>query len=140
MAAVAVVFDCRPALLPVSVEVSGIDMRAVRYAISPAESVVVPPELEQQFGGAALLDYIGQELDLAPLLDSGTDLEDELPSPDGPPMVISPVVPLLLAQVEEDVDLAQILAEFGTLPADHQGEREIPPRSIDHRRSLLMCV
>ena len=51
MAAGAVVFDCRPALLPVSVDVSGIDMRAVRSAISPAESVVVPPELEQQFGG-----------------------------------------------------------------------------------------
>ena len=32
-------------------DVSGIDMRAVRSAISPAESVVVPPELEQQFGG-----------------------------------------------------------------------------------------
>ena len=101
MAAGAVVFDCHPALLPVSVDVSGIDMRAVRSAISPAESVVVSPELEQQFGGA--------------------------------PMVISPVVPLLPAQVEEDVDLAQILAEFGTLPAivtpinDPQEEREMPP-------------
>ena len=76
MAAGAVVLDCRPALLPVSVDVSGIDMRAVRSAISPAESVVVPPELEQQFGGgggADLLDYFLPELDVAPLLDSGTD-------------------------------------------------------------------
>ena len=47
MAAEAVVFDCRPALLPVSVDVFGIDIRAVRSAISPAESVVVPPEFEQ---------------------------------------------------------------------------------------------
>ena len=43
MAAGAVVFDCRPALLPVSVDVSGIDMWAVRSAIPPAEPVVVPP-------------------------------------------------------------------------------------------------
>ena len=47
MAAGAVVFDCRPALLPVSVDLSGIDMRASRSAICSAESVFVPPE----FGG-----------------------------------------------------------------------------------------
>ena len=51
MAAGAVMFDCCPALLPVSVDVSGIDMIAVRSAIPPAKSVVVPPELEQQLGG-----------------------------------------------------------------------------------------
>ena len=96
MAAGAVVFDCRPALLPVSVDVSGIDMRAVRPAMPPAEPVVVPPELEQQFGGAALFDYIDTEQDVIPLLDSGTDCQDELSSPDGSPMVISPVVALLL--------------------------------------------
>ena len=49
MAAGAVVFNCRPALLPVSVDLSGIDMRASRSAISSAESVLVPPE--RQFGG-----------------------------------------------------------------------------------------
>ena len=119
MAAGAVVFDCRPALLPVSVDVSGIDMLAVRSAIPPAKPVPVPPKFEQQFGGggADLLDYIGPELGVTPLLDSGTDLEDELPSPDVSPMVISHGVAVLPVQVEEDVDLAQILAEFGTLPA-----------------------
>ena len=80
-----------------------------------------------------MLDYIDPEWDVAPLLDSGTDLEDELPSPDVSPMVISHAVSLLLAQVEEDVDLAQILAEFGTLPAivtpinDPQEARVMPP-------------
>ena len=80
-------------------------------------------------GGADLLDYIGQELDVAPLLDSGTDLEDELPSPDVSPMVISHGVSLLPAQVEEDVDLAQILAEYGTLTPinDPQEARVMPP-------------
>ena len=95
MAAGAVVFDCQSALLLVSVKVSGIDMRTSRSAISPAESVLVPPELERQFGGggggggAELFDYIGPELVIDELPDSGTDLEDELPSPDGSPMVIS---------------------------------------------------
>ena len=79
-----------------------------------------------------MLDYIGPELDVAALLDSGTDLEDELPSPDVLPMVISHVVSLLPAQVEEDVDLAQILAEFGTLPAivtpiNDSQEARVPP-------------
>ena len=53
---------------------------------------------------SALFDYIVPELDVAPLLDSGTDCQDELSSPHGSPMVISPIVPLLPAQVEEDVD------------------------------------
>ena len=125
MAAGAVVFDCRPALLPVSVNVSGIDMRTV----SPA----VPPDREQQFGGAALFDYIDPELDVIPMLDSGTDCQDELSSPDSSPMVTSPMVALLPSQVEEDVDLAQILTEFGTLPAivtpiaDPYEKGEIPP-------------
>ena len=46
-----------------------------------------------------MLDYIGPELGVTPLLDPGTDLEDELPSPDVSPMVISHRVALLPAQV-----------------------------------------
>ena len=51
MAAGAVVFDCRPALLPVSLDVSGIDMPAVRSSVPPAKTDVAPPEREQPFGG-----------------------------------------------------------------------------------------
>ena len=51
MAAGAVVFDCRPALLPVSLDVSVIDMGTARPSIPPAKSVIVPPVHEQQFGG-----------------------------------------------------------------------------------------
>ena len=84
MAAGAVVFDCRPALLPVSLDVSGIDMPAVRYSIPPAKTDVVPREHEQPFGGgggADLLSFICPELGVTPLLDPETDLEDELLSP-----------------------------------------------------------
>ena len=66
MAVGAVVFDCRLALLPVSLDVSGIDMRAVRPSIPPAQSVVVPPVHKQQFGGADLLSYICPELGVTP--------------------------------------------------------------------------
>ena len=146
LAAGAMVFDCRPAVLPVSVDVSGIDMRTVHPAKPPAEPVVAPAEREQQFGGPILFDHIDPELEVIPLLDSGTDCQDELSSPDGSPMVISPIVGLSPSQGEDDVDLSQILAEFGTLPAfvtpiiDHYAEGEMPPRNIIRRRSLLMCL
>ena len=82
-------------------------------AISSAELVLVPPE--RQFGGGDLFDCIGPELVIDEQPDYGTDLEDELPSPDGSPMVIR--VFRLPERLEGDVDLAQILAEFVTLPA-----------------------
>ena len=50
MVAGAMVFDCRPAVLPVSVDVSGIDIRTVRRAEPPAEPFVAPAEREQEFG------------------------------------------------------------------------------------------
>ena len=53
MVAGAVVFDCRPAVtvLPVSVDVSDIDMQTVRRAEPPAEPVVAPAERKQEFRG-----------------------------------------------------------------------------------------
>ena len=78
------------------------------------------------------LDHIDPELEVIPLLDSGTDCQDELSSPDGLPMVISPIVDQLPSQGEDDINLSQILAEFGTLPAfltlivDQYVEGEIP--------------
>ena len=51
MAAGAMVFDCRPPLLPVSLDVSGIYMPAVRSSVPSAKTDVVPPERELSFGG-----------------------------------------------------------------------------------------
>ena len=48
-------------------------------------------------------------------------------------MAISPIVGLLPSQGEDDINLTQILAEFGTLPAfvtpiiDQYAEWEMPP-------------
>ena len=79
------------------------------------------------------LNDIDPELEVTPLLDSGTDCQDELSSPVGSPMVISPTAGLLPSQGEDDIDLARILAEFSTLPAfvspikDKYAEGEMPP-------------
>ena len=73
MAAGAVVFDCCPAVLPVSVDVSGIDMRTVRRAEPPAEPFVAPAERKQEFKGPVWLDHMDTELEVTPLLNSGTD-------------------------------------------------------------------
>ena len=57
------------------------------------------------------------ELGVAPLADSGTDLEDELPTPDGSPStdaskpVLGPTSPGI------DLELARALLELGVLPA-----------------------
>ena len=108
-------------------------MQTVRRAEPPAEPVVTPAERKQEFRGPMWLDDIDPELEVTPLLDSGTDCQDELSSPDGSPMVISPIVGLLPSQGEDDIILTQILVEFGTLPAfvtliiDQYAEGEMPP-------------
>ena len=79
-----------------------------------------------------MLSLICPELGVAPLLDPGTDLEDELLRATST-VVIGHGVTLLPAQVEEDVDLAQVLADFGALPAIMtpirvpQREQVVPP-------------
>ena len=131
MAAGAVVIDGRPAMLPVSVDVSSIDIQKVRRAEPRAEPFVAPAERTQEFRGPMWLDDIDPELEVIPLLDSGTDCQDELLSPDGSPMVISPIVGLLPSQGEDDINLSLILAEFANRPAllspinDQYAEREI---------------
>ena len=112
MVAAAVVLDCHPALLPVSLDVSGIDMPVVRSSGPLAKTDVARPSYEQPCKGVDLLSLICPELGVAPLFDPGTDVEDELLSPVVSLMVIGHGVALLPEQVEEDVDLAQVLAEF----------------------------
>ena len=132
MAAGTVIFDCHPAVLPVSVDVSSMDMQEVRRAEPPAEPVVAPTERRQEFRGPLCLNDIDPELEVIPLLDSGTDCQDELSSPDCSPMVISPIVGLLPSLGEDDINLSQILVEFVTLLAlvspivDQFAEGEIP--------------
>ena len=56
-------------------------------------ATAAPPELEQSFGGGGdLLSSICPELGVAPLVDPGTDCEDELPTPACPPAVVDQII------------------------------------------------
>ena len=44
-------FDCRPPLLPVSMDISGVDVSVIRASAVSAEAAAFPPEREQSFGG-----------------------------------------------------------------------------------------
>ena len=50
-AAEAIILDCRPPLLPVSMDIGGVDLSAIRAPAMSAEAGVLPPEREQSFGG-----------------------------------------------------------------------------------------
>ena len=50
-AAGAQVCDCRPPLLPVSMNISGVDVSVIRDSALSAEAAAFPPEREQSFGG-----------------------------------------------------------------------------------------
>ena len=84
-------------------------------------------------GGGDLLSFICPELGVTPLVDPGTDLEDELPSPAASPVATGHGVAPLLALAEVDFELAQVLADVGTLPAmvtpvrDPEGELVVTP-------------
>ena len=107
--------DCRPPLLPVSIDISGVDLSGIRIPTVVADVDVLP--LEPLFdGGGDLLGFICPELGVAPLADPGTDVEDEQPTPVGPPSpVVDGTVPLP-APLGVDMELAQIFLEVGVLP------------------------
>ena len=68
-------------------------------------------------GGGDLLSLICPELGVTPLVDPGTDLEDELPSPAASLVAADHGVAPLSAQAEVDIELAQVFEDVGTLPA-----------------------
>ena len=84
------------------------------------DHVSVPPEREQSFGGRDLLSLICPELGVAPRIDPGTDLEDELSDlsdlADSPAAADHGVAPLS-APADVDIDLEQVLGDIGSLPA-----------------------
>ena len=79
----AVVLDCRPLLLPASMDISGVDLSAGRFPAVSAGMDVLPHEREPSSSGGDLIGLICPELGVAPLVDPGTDLEDERPTPVG---------------------------------------------------------
>ena len=114
----AVVYDCRPPLLPVSLDLSGIDPVSGLSTIISA-SVIVPPRVDGlpiSGGGGGSNALVVPELGVAPLEDSGTDLEDELPTPDGSPSTDAVQPEVGPAHQGVDLELARALLELGVLP------------------------
>ena len=84
-----VVYDCRPPLLPVSLQLCDLGPLSVRQGEVLASVAVPPWEDGQSIGDMGSDVVVFPELGVAPLVDSGTDLEDELPTPDGSPATVA---------------------------------------------------
>ena len=83
-----VVYDCRPPLLPVSLQLCDLGSMAGRRP-EGSVTVTVPPLVEEQCVEEMDFDGIAfPELGVAPLIASGTDLEDELPTSDDSPVSV----------------------------------------------------
>ena len=113
----AVVLDCRPPLLPVSMDISGVDLSAIRFPAMSAPVDGLLPGRKHLSTGGDLLGLICPELGVAPLVDPGMDLEDEWPTPVGSPMpAVDEGMPLSPTS-GVDVEVVQALLEVGVLLA-----------------------
>ena len=85
----AMVFDCHPQVLPGAVDVSVTELTEIRSMTRARLATAAPPS-RTSFGGGGgdLLGSIFPELRVAPLVDPGTDCEDELPAPADPPAIV----------------------------------------------------
>ena len=113
----AVVLDCRPPLLPVSMDISGVDLSAGRLPAVSAGMDVLLHGREPLSSGGDLLGLVCSELGVAPLVDPGTDLEDERPTPVGSPSsAVDVSVPLSTTSCV-DPEVARALLDVGVLSA-----------------------
>ena len=91
-----------------NMDVSGTDLAEIRSMTRAGVVTAVPPEREQSFGGGGgdLLSLICPELGVTPLVNTGTDLEDELSIPASPLADVNhEVVPLSMrAEVDSELD------------------------------------
>ena len=76
----AMVFDCRPQVLPGAMDISGTELTEIRSMTRASVATAPPPERAQSLGGGDLLGSICPELGVAPLVDPGTDCEDDPPA------------------------------------------------------------
>ena len=83
----ALVYDCRPPLLPVSLRLGDIGALPLRRTGALA-SMAAPPDVDlMEIAGVSPKMVAVPELGVAPLMDTDTELEDELPMPEDSPLV-----------------------------------------------------
>ena len=83
----AIVYDCRPPLLPVSLQLKDIVPLPLRQTVVLANLAAPPREDGMAISGVSPEGVAIPEHCVAPLVDSKTDLEDELPTPDDSPFM-----------------------------------------------------
>ena len=117
------VYDCRPPLLPVLLQLSDIGPLPVRPTVVSASLAVPPWEDGLAISGVGPDVVAFPELGVALLVDSGTNLEDELPTPDGSPStdaVKTGKVALPVVRPEPrgviDLELEKVLLQGSILP------------------------
>ena len=90
-------------------DVSGTELTEIRSMTRARVATAAPPEREQSFGGGGgdLLGLICPELGVAPLVDPGTDCEDELPVPADPSAIVDQ---------EMDSELQKVFIDVVSLP------------------------
>ena len=117
------IYDCRPPLLPVSLQLCDLGPLPVRRPAVSA-SVAVPP-----WGEGQSIDEMGSDLVVFPelgivsLIDSGTNLKNKLPTPDDSSVSVA-VRPVEAALPEVcpapkgriDLELAKALLDVSVLP------------------------
>ena len=116
-----VIYDCRPSLLPVSLQLCDLGPMAGRQPEGSA-TVTVPPLVE---GQVSEMDEIAfTELGVAPLLESGTDLEDELPMSDDSAVLLggrsaTAAVPEICPALQGrfDLELVKALLDVSVMPS-----------------------
>ena len=86
----AIAYDCRPPLLPVSFQLKDIGPLPLRPTVVSASLAATPWEDGMAIIGLAPEGVAIPELDVAPLVNSGTDLEDELSTRDDSPSTDAP--------------------------------------------------
>ena len=105
----AMVFDFRPQVLPGAMDISGTELTEIRSMTRANVATASPTERAQSFGGGGgdLLGSICPELGVAPLVDPGTDCEDELPVPADLPVIVNQ---------EMDSELQSVFIDVVSLP------------------------
>ena len=78
----AIVYDCRPPLLPVSLRLEDIGPLPLCRTVVSASLAAPPQEDFMAIGGVSSERVAIPELGVTPLVDPDTDLEDELPTPE----------------------------------------------------------
>ena len=102
--------DCRPQVLPRAMDISGTELTEIRSTTRASLATAFASRTRAVIrggGGVDLLGSICPELGVAPLVDPGTDCDDELPVPADPPVVVNQ---------EMDSELQNVFIDVVSLP------------------------